>query len=266
MSIPTPSDSVSSVSWLVPDWPLPPGVRCLITTRHGGASAAPYDSFNLATHVGDAASAVAANRARLAHQLPGEPVWLEQVHGVQVADADAYVPGAPPPCADAAVAQRAGVVCTVLTADCLPVLFCSADGRSVGAAHAGWRGLCAGVLEACVARLEVPAAGVLAYLGPAIGPSAFEVGDEVRAAFLAHDAEAAACFLPGTTGKWFADLYALARLRLARLGVMNVRGGGLCTYTERERFYSYRRDGAQSGRMASLIWRELPAAMGHKDA
>ena len=253
MTSPTPSDSGSLI---VPDWPLPSGVRSLITTRRGGVSAAPFDSFNLATHVADAASAVAANRARLAQCLPGEPVWLEQVHGVQVSDADAYVPGTPPPCADAAIARRAGVVCAVLTADCLPVLFCTDDGRAVAAAHAGWRGLCAGVLEATADRLGVPGARVLAYLGPAIGPSAFEVGEEVRDAFVAQDSEAAKCFQPGMPGKWFADLYALARLRLARIGVQTVYGGDRCTFGETERFYSYRRDGPRSGRMASLIWRE----------
>ena len=252
MSIPTPSDSVSSVSWLVPDWPLPPGVRCLITTRHGGASAAPYDSFNLATHVGDAASAVAANRARLAHQLPGEPVWLEQVHGVQVVDA-AATHGVPD--ADASFSRQPGVVCAVMTADCLPMLFTNRAGSVVAAAHAGWRGLLAGVLEATLDAMACPPGDVLAWLGPAISCDAFEVGAEVREAFVRQHASAASAFSPLPDGKFLADLPQLARQRLGRAGVLmaNCFGGDACTVIERELFFSYRRDGV-TGRMASAIW------------
>jgi hypothetical protein len=242
------------IECLVPDWPAPPAVRAAVSTRVGGVSGAPWDSLNLGDHVGDDPACVAENRRRLRAQLglPAEPFWLHQVHGCDVADADAA--GAGPPCAaDAAVATRAGGVCAVLTADCLPVLFCSRDGEWVAAAHAGWRGLAAGVLERAVARAPVPAADVLAWLGPAIGPAAFEVGAEVRAAFLAEDAVAAACFAPSPAGRWLADLYALAHRRLARCGVGWVGGGGLCTFTDAGRFFSFRRDGT-TGRMASLIW------------
>ncbi|WP_083831908.1 peptidoglycan editing factor PgeF [Azoarcus olearius] len=238
---------------IVPAWPLPPGVRALLTTRRGGHSAAPYDGFNLGTHVGDRPADVAANRALLQTALPAAPCWLDQVHGVDVADADC-AHGVP--VADAAVARRPGVVCAVMTADCLPVLFSDDAGTVVAAAHAGWRGLAAGVLEATVARMAVPPAHILAWLGPAIGPAAFEVGDEVRAAFVSADAGAASAFRPaGTSGKWLADLFQLARRRLAAMGVMHVHGGDTCTYSDAARFYSYRRDGA-TGRFASLIWRE----------
>jgi purine-nucleoside/S-methyl-5'-thioadenosine phosphorylase / adenosine deaminase len=242
------------IECLYPEWPAPPSVRAAITTRAGGVSDAPWDSLNLADHVGDDPACVAENRHRLRAQLalPAEPFWLHQVHGCDVADADEAVTGTP--CAaDAAVATRPGSVCAVLTADCLPVLFCSRAGDWVAAAHAGWRGLAAGVLEHAVARAPLPAADLLAWLGPAIGPQAFEVGSEVRAAFLADDADAAACFAPSPAGRWLADLYALARRRLVRCGVGWVGGGGLCTFTDAARFFSFRRDGA-TGRMASLIW------------
>lgn len=239
---------------IIPDWPVPANVRSLITTRSGGVSAAPYASLNLGDHVGDNPEHVMQNRAVLSAHLPAEPRWLKQVHGIAVADA--CMTGAE---ADASVAFQAGEVCAVLTADCLPVLLCDQSGTVVGAAHAGWRGLLNGVIESTAAAMKVPASSLLAYLGPAIGPQAFEVGDEVRAAFVAENIEAASAFTPGDqqgeAQKWMADIYALARLRLEKLGVAGVYGGGLCTYTDTERFFSYRRDGV-TGRMVSLIWLE----------
>lgn len=242
---------MSAVDWIVPDWPAPARVRALSTTRLGGVSPAPWDSLNLGTHVQDEPARVAANRAILRAQLPTEPAWLNQVHGTKVVDA-ATVTGTPD--ADAAVTRTPGAVCVVMTADCLPVLLCDRAGTVVGAAHAGWRGLHAGVIEATLAAMQVTPGEVLAWLGPAIGPAAFEVGDEVRTAFVADDPAAASAFRPGEApGKWWADLYALARLRLARIGVAGVTGGGLCTVADRRRFFSYRRDGL-TGRMASLVW------------
>lgn len=247
--------SAGTLPLLEPDWPLPAGVQARVSTRAGGVSAAPYASLNLGSHVGDDADAVAMNRARLRHLLPAEPLWLQQVHGIAVADADAD-DGVPT--ADAAVARRPGRVCAVLTADCLPVLLCDAAGTVVGAAHAGWRGLAEGVIEATLARMAVPPHTVMAWLGPAIGPQAFEVGDEVRARFLGLDAAAAAAFVPATAaGKWMADLFLLARQRLERAGVVSVHGGGVCTHGDPGRFYSYRRDRV-TGRFASLIWLESP--------
>ncbi|MDR0702731.1 MAG: peptidoglycan editing factor PgeF [Azoarcus sp.] len=241
--------------FILPDWPAPPAVRALVTTRLGGHSKAPYDSLNLGAHVGDDPAAVAANRALLRRHLPAEPYWLEQVHGTAVALADGGARRAPPR-ADAAVARAPGAVCAVMTADCLPVLFCDRDGAAVAAAHAGWRGLAAGVLEAAIAAMAMPPARIIAWLGPAIGPAAFEVGDDVRDAFLALDPGACAAFAAReTSGKWLADLYALARRRLTRAGVSRIYGGGRCTSTETARFYSYRRDGA-TGRFASLVWLE----------
>lgn len=239
--------------WIVPDWPAPPRVRGLVTTRSGGVSDAPYAGLNLGSHVGDKRAAVECNRRLLAAHLPSEPHWLEQVHGTDVVCADTSPVGA---VADAAFACRPGVVCTVLTADCLPVLLCDREGRVVAAAHAGWRGLLGGVLERTVAAMEVPPARLMAWLGPAIGPAAFEVGGEVRDAFMAQDAAAAAGFVPGRdAAKWMGDLYLLARQRLAAAGVTQVFGGGLCTVSDRARFYSYRRDGV-TGRFASLVWIE----------
>ena len=237
---------------IIPDWPAPPGVRSLTTTRAGGVSAGPYAGLNLGDHVADDPAAVAENRARLRRFLPAEPAWLKQVHRAEVADAD-QAGGVPE--ADAAVARRPGAVCAVLTADCLPVLLCDRAGSVVAAAHAGWRGLAGGVLEAAVAAMGVAPEAVLAWLGPAIGPAAFEVGGEVREAFLSHDPAAEAAFVAGPEGKWLADIFLLARLRLAKIGVTAVYGGGVCTHADGARFYSYRRDGA-TGRMASLIWRE----------
>lgn len=242
--------------WIVPDWPLPAGVHALITTRAGGVSQAPYASLNLGDHVGDDPAAVAANRQRLRQALVGadEPVWLEQVHGTRVIDAALARTGAKPEQADAAFARQPGACCVVMTADCLPVLFCDVTGRVVAAAHAGWRGLCAGVLEQTVAAMAVPAQTLLAYLGPAIGPQAFVVGDEVRAAFVARDAGASAAFSAQASRKWLADIYHLARLRLSACGVDRIFGGAWCTVDDAARFFSYRRDG-RTGRMASLIWR-----------
>jgi YfiH family protein len=240
---------------ILPDWPAPANVRAAVTTRTGGVSHAPYDSFNLATHVGDDPTAVHGNRARLrtALVLPAEPLWLKQVHGVSVADA---AQGGTEPEADGAFAAQPGAVCAVLTADCLPVLLCNQAGTKVAALHAGWRGLAGGVIEAGVKALDVPGSELLAWLGPAIGPEVFEVGPEVRTAFVQHDAQAAQAFRAARDGKYLADIYLLARLRLQRLGVAAVSGGGFCTVTDGARFFSYRRDGA-TGRMAALIW--LPA-------
>ncbi len=236
--------------FIVPDWPAPAKVRALSTTRRGGHSVGGYDSFNLGDHVGDAALAVAANRRLLCERLPAVPVWLKQVHGTRCIDAAmAGVDNV----ADASVARAGGVVCAVLTADCLPILLCDAAGSVVAAAHAGWRGLAGGVIEATVMAMQVPGPQLMAWLGPAIGPAAFEVGDEVRAVFMSDDAGAGATFAPHGSGKWLCDLYALAARRLARLGVARVSGGGFCTFSENERFFSYRRDGA-TGRMATLVW------------
>ncbi len=238
---------------LVPQWPAPATVRAAFTLRSGGVSGAPYDSLNLGAHVGDAAAAVAENRRRVWRQLqlPQEPAWMGQVHGSDVIDLDA-ADGAPA-CADAAVARCAGRVCVVQVADCLPVLFAARDGLAIAAAHAGWRGLAAGVLEATVARLGTDPAQLIAWLGPAIGPQHFEVGAEVRAAFLAQDAAAADAFAANARGRWQCDLAALARQRLGRAGVRQVFGGHWCTYADPGRFFSYRRDG-QCGRMAALVW------------
>ena len=236
---------------LRPGWVAPAGVRAVMTTRAGGASRTPYDSFNLATHVGDRPEAVAENRRRLreALSLPSEPAWLEQVHGNAVVTLPARASGP----ADAAVAFARGPVCAVLVADCLPVFLAGSAGDRVGIAHAGWRGLAAGVVEATIAALDCDPRELVAWLGPSIGPTAFEVGDEVRDAFLAHDAEADAAFRRGRPGRWLADLPALARRRLGAAGVTQVGGGGYCTVTDSARFYSYRRDGA-TGRMAALAW------------
>lgn len=235
---------------LVPDWPCPANVRALQTLRGGGCSRIPWASFNLGDHVGDDPRHVAANRAALRRHLPAEPCWLRQVHGTATVDADS---GAILPAADAAFSRRPGTVCAVMTADCLPVLFCDRAGGVVAAAHAGWRGLLAGVLEATVRGMAVAPAAVMAWFGPAIGAQAFEVGAEVRAAFLRHDPAAASAFVPGAPGKWLADLGLLARQRLAALGVGLIYGGDFCTVRQTERFFSYRRDGT-TGRMASLIW------------
>ncbi len=238
---------------LRPDWDLPAGVGALLTTRAGGRSVGPFASFNLGGHVGDDPLAVAANRARLRSFLPAEPLWLNQVHGAAVADADGSE-GVPE--ADAALARSSRCVCAVLTADCLPVLLCDDDASVVAAAHAGWRGLVAGVLENTVREMGVPPHRLRAWLGPAIGPEVFEVGDEVRAAFVAADPGSAKAFVARpVAGKWLADLFVLARRRLVAAGVTRISGGGMCTVSAPQRFYSYRRDGV-TGRFASMVWLE----------
>lgn len=264
---------MSSSLWITPDWPAPPAVRSLITTRHGGVSTGAYAALNLAEHVGDEPRAVVENRRRLSKRVGVHPLWLNQVHGTSVIEA---VTGSnTPPTADGAVARTRGVACVVMTADCLPLLLCDRAGTVVAAAHAGWRGLHGGIVERAVAALAVPAAEVIAYLGPAIGAQAFEVGDEVRAAFVAGRPEAAAAFHPvrseqphgcdaapapavcatadPAAGKWLANIYLLARQALADVGVDRIHGGDYCTLRDQARFFSYRRDGI-TGRMASLIW------------
>jgi YfiH family protein len=238
--------------WIIPDWPAPPRVKALITTRSGGVSRGAYASCNLGLRTDDEPAAVAENRRRLRALLPQEPKWLTQVHGTRAVNADKLT-GMPQ--ADASFAHRPGTVCAVLTADCMPLLLCDRDGAAVAIAHAGWRGLCGGVIEETISRIGIAADRLLAYMGPAIGPAAFEVGDDVRDAFIARDAAAAAAFAPYRPGKWLADLYQLARQRLHGSGVIQIYGGGFCTYSDEQRFFSYRRERA-SGRMASMIWRE----------
>jgi len=240
-----------TVATIVPDWPAPAHVKAVATQRGGGVSRGLYASLNLGTQVGDDPDSVAANRRVLAAELelPRQPSWLEQVHGATVADLDTESPRA----ADGAVTSSALRVCAVLTADCLPVLFVDTAGARIGVAHAGWRGLAGGVLPAVVAAMGDDPADLLAWLGPAIGPGAYEVGAEVRAVFVAADAGADACFTPNARGRWQADLYGLARLSLAAAGVNAIYGGDFCTYTDTERFYSSRRE-ATCGRMATLIW------------
>lgn len=261
------------------DWPAHPRVRACVTTRQGGVSEGPYASLNLADHVGDRPEAVAENRARLraALELPAEPAWLRQVHGTRVAGA-AAAPGPEPTEADGACTDRPGVVCAVLTADCLPVLLSDRAGTRVAALHAGWRGLAAGVLEAGVGALACPPRELIAWVGPGIGPQAFEVGDEVREAFVAGTPAHGRFFTPrgGSAaapagagagaphpagapskphgGPWLADLPGLARSRLLEAGVGHVTVSGACTFRDRERWFSYRRDGGVTGRMATLIW------------
>jgi YfiH family protein len=236
---------------IVPDWSAPANVKALQTTRHGGISSAPYDTLNLGLHVNDDPVRVSRNRQSLSPFMPSEPVWLEQVHGTVVANADAA------DCrvvADACIARQRGSVCVVMTADCLPVLLCDEAGTVVGAAHAGWKGLAAGVIEATVKAMEVAPQKIMAWLGPAIGPHAFEVGSDVRATFMAHDVTASEAFtVHGEPGKYHADIYQLARQRLQALGITRIHGGTLCTYQQKDKFFSYRRDGV-TGRMGTFIW------------
>ena len=249
----------AGLQFLTPDWAAPRSVRAAFTLRRGGVSAAPFDSLNVAAHVGDDSQAVAKNRRRLRDglRLPQEPAWMEQVHRTEVLDLDlsdlAARAASSSVAADAALTRRAGRVCVVQVADWLPVLFAARDGSAVAAAHAGWRGLAAGVLEATVKSLAVDTGGLLAWIGPGIGPAHFEVGDEVRGAFLAHDNAAAAAFSINTRGRWQCDLPLLARARLAALGIAAVTGGTWCTYADASRFFSFRRDG-RCGRMAAVIW------------
>lgn len=236
--------------WIVPDWPVPRRVRALITTRYGGASCGAYAGFNLGERVGDDAGAVASNRRFLRQLLPDEPIWIRQVHGTRVIEAEPHSLGEE---ADAAVARAPGRVCAVLTADCLPVLLADAQGAVVGIAHAGWRGLAAGVIESVVGAMGVAPASLVAYLGPAIGAEAYEVGRDVFDAFVGADSDAEAAFASRGAGKFLADLNLLARQRLGRLGVESIHGGTWCTYSDAGRFYSHRRD-CVTGRMASLVW------------
>lgn len=260
-------------TFIIPSWPAPKNVRALVTTRQGGVSTAPWTSFNLASHVGDDPAAVLKNRAWLRKSLPSDPPWLTQTHGTLCVDAATAVAGVE---ADASFTRQRGVVCAVLTADCLPVLLCDEAGTVVSAVHAGWRGLADGVIEASVAKMNTPGEQLMAWLGPAIGSAAFEVGAEVRDAFLAHDAVAAQAFTASSEGKWLCDIYLLARQRLQALNIRHtpraLPAGRItsadfsgqadtqadtyyCTVTGTEHFYSFRRDGV-TGRMASCIWLE----------
>lgn len=247
-------------SWLVPEWPAPTTVRALSTCRREGASAPPYASLNLGAHVGDAPAAVAENRRRLAAAagLPAEPHWLAQVHGTRVTDLDANGASGP---ADAAFTRQPGRVCAILTADCLPILFAADSGDLVAAAHAGWRGLAAGIIEATVGALAVPPARLLAWLGPAIGPRHFEVGEEVRGALLERDPDAQAAFAPNARGRFMADLERLARRRLTGAGIERIYGGGQCTFADEDRYFSHRRDGI-TGRQATLVWLQRAGGSG----
>lgn len=246
-----------SLEPIIPDWPAPSCVRAVSTTRFGGVSAVPYDGLNLADHVGDDPAAVQANRARLSEALGvARPLWLRQVHGQGVVDAARATAGVE---ADGAVAFSSGPVCAVMTADCLPILLCDERGGAVAALHAGWRGLAGGIVESGVRAMGSPPGTLLAWLGPAIGPDAFEVGADVLEAFCATDPGAQQAFRATRAGKWNADIYALAQRRLRRLGIGRIYGGGVsedwCTHRDRARFYSYRRDGI-TGRMATLVWLE----------
>lgn len=235
---------------IVPGWPAPAAVRALVTTRSGGVSTGPYASLNLGLRTDDDPAAVAENRVRLERLLPQAPRWLQQVHGSAVVDADEVQD---PPQADASVARRPGTVCAIMIADCLPVLLADRAGTCVGAAHAGWRGLAGGVIGNTVARMAVPPDRLVAWIGPGIGPGAFEVGDDVLEAFCAATPGNRDVFKPQKSGKWLCDLPALARRALQRAGVTSIHGGDLCTYETPGRFYSYRRD-RLTGRMAALIW------------
>ncbi|MEO9654559.1 peptidoglycan editing factor PgeF [Marinomonas sp.] len=242
----------STKRFLMPDWPAPVNVKAYVSTRKGGVSEGEFDSLNLGGHVGDEPDHVVQNRHLFAQAIamPDSLVWLSQVHGTAVKKLPSSCSDVP---SDAAFTDIPQQVCAVLTADCLPVLFCDFAGTKVAVAHAGWRGLCEGVLEQTLAAFE--GQEVMAWLGPAIGPEAFEVGSEVREAFIEKDSEAEQAFTQKDNGKWLGDLYRLAKQRLALAGVTNVYGGEFCTYLEKDRFYSYRRDG-KTGRMASVIWIE----------
>lgn len=231
-------------------WSVPAHVHAITTTRRGGISEGAYASFNLGDHVGDEARAVDENRARLRTTLPSEPRWLKQVHGIDIVNAAHAPAGAT---ADGAWTDQAGVVCAILTADCLPVFLSDRGGTKIALLHAGWRGLVGGVIRAGVDALGVAGADVVAFLGPAIGPAVYEVGEEVRVEFLKRDAANAVCFKAHGSGHWWMDIYGLARAELRALGIVDVQGGDRCTFSESDMFYSHRRDGV-SGRMASLLW------------
>ncbi len=245
--------------WIVPDWPAPNNVKSLFTTRNGGISSGVdgvYASFNLATHVKADLADVEYNRALLRRYLPAEPRWLKQVHGTSVVWIESTAAAVPE--GDAVLSRRPGSVCAVMVADCLPVFLCDAAGTAVGIVHAGWRGLAGGIIEQSVAAMQVDPGKLMVWLGPAIGPDHFEVGADVYEAFVSHDEQAAQAFVPKNTPhekKWLADIFLLARQRLASIGITEIYGGGICTYSDPARFFSYRRDG-ETGRMAALIWRE----------
>ena len=243
---------MSRLQVITPQWDAPGNVMAFTTTRLGGYSRAPWDGLNMAMHVGDEPSHVAGNRRLLRESLhlPSEPVWLEQVHGCDVAVAEEI---SQPAACDASMTRQAGIVCAVLTADCLPLLLTTRKGDQVAAVHAGWRGLAAGIIENTVKQFNTRDDEVLAWMGPAIGPGAFEVGPEVRQQFIDADPVAAKAFKPSIDDRWLCDIYHLARQKLHTSGVDYVSGGGLCAYSDSDRFYSYRRDGI-TGRMASLIW------------
>lgn len=236
-------------NWLKADWPVASNIYAGTTLRTGGLSMAPYTSWNMGLHTGDDPQHVLQNRQKLC--LPAEPYWLEQVHGTQLVEAKQN--SKMPEQADGAYSRSKNTICAVMTADCLPVLFCDAKGQQVAAVHAGWRGLAAGILDNTVCQFSDPAETLLVWLGPAISQSAYEVGDEVRAAFTSRNTESKTAFKAGKKNHWWMDLYALARLNLARLGVEQVYGGDVCTYNDVEKFFSYRRDG-ETGRMLSVIW------------
>jgi polyphenol oxidase len=242
-------------AWIFPEWPAPSRVHAAVTTRHGpGISQAPFGRFNLGLRSGDDEQAVRTNRTALRQSLdlPADPRWLRQVHGTVAAELGP-LPSREEPEADAAVSRVPGTVLAILTADCLPVLICSDDGNTIGAAHAGWRGLAAGVLEQTIEQMQRPAAKLIAWLGPCIGVTSYEVGDEVRDAFIGQNAQAVTAFAATRPGHWQCDLATLARQRLTAAGISRIHGGGFDTRAD-ERFYSYRREGARSGRFASLIW------------
>ena len=249
--------AATGVVTITADWPAAPGVHACTTTRVGGVSRAPYDSLNMAAHVGDDDKCVDHNRRRaaVALGLPGTPLWLTQVHGNRVVDAASAQPGTD---ADGAFTTRPGIVCAVLTADCLPVVLCHRGGGQVAAVHVGWRGLVSGIVDEAVRAMACQGHDLMAWLGPAIGPQVYEVGEDVMALMSGAVDDAAGAFVSASAGKWYADLYTLTRRRLAGLGVERVYGGSWCTYTDARRFYSYRRDGV-TGRMATLVWMDGPA-------
>jgi YfiH family protein len=242
-------------NWITPDWPAPSNVKALTTVRQGGFSNGPYEGLNLADHVGDSAEIVSENRHLLktAAKLPNDPLWLKQVHGTTLITLGDYAAPYPVLEADAACAFSEKEICSVLTADCLPLLLCDRQGTRVSAVHAGWRGLAAGVIEAAVLKLNTAPNNLMVWLGPAIGPQFFEVREDVLRAF--ENEQSLETFMPTETGTWLCNIYALAKIRLRRLGITAIFGGTFCTYQESQRFYSFRRSGT-TGRMTSLIWLE----------
>ena len=247
-------------SWIVPDWPAPSNIKALFTTREGGVSInstnGAYASLNLAVHVNDDFGNVAYNRVLLRRYLPAEPIWLKQVHGILPIWIDDIVTAVPE--GDAALCRKPGTVCVVMVADCLPIFLCDVEGRTVGVIHAGWRGLAKGIIEQSVAGMQVIPRSLIAWLGPAIGPSHFIVGADVYNAFIQHDSQASEAFTPSGNDyqeKWLVNIFLLARQRLKKIGLTKIYGGEICTFSDPVRFFSYRRDG-KTGRMAALIWIE----------